>query len=230
MRAQVEILSDEEKPKCEARKETPTNGKKLYNYNNNNINNNNYCATNDDDKLIKEIESKVNGEQSTSHLHPSIVALTAACSEKILNPKYLLQGGGSPFVGPDLVEVKVKNGNGMNPGTSTTAPSTKISDIDVNTDGDTKKDAKESVAEAKDEPQTRMEAEVAADAEVEPDKPVVILRSQKMRGLKDLLLAEKLNTQAIQLQLTAQSQVQIGGKKGRGDFDGGVRPKRTRRE
>ncbi|KAL3200568.1 hypothetical protein MRX96_043297 [Rhipicephalus microplus] len=34
----------------------------------------------------------------------------------------------------------------------------------------------------------------------------VTLSSQKMAGLKDLLLAEKLNTSAIQLQLTAQSQ------------------------
>lgn len=60
-------------------------------------------------------------------------------------------------------------------------------------------------------------------------KPVVILRSQKMKELKDLLLAEKLNTHAISLHLTAQSQVQIG-KKVRSEMDGNVRPKRTRRE
>ncbi|XP_071454833.1 menin [Hetaerina americana] len=41
------------------------------------------------------------------------------------------------------------------------------------------------------------------------------LRSQKMTGLKDLLLAEKLNTHAISLQLTAQSQVHVT-KKSRG--------------
>lgn len=34
-----------------------------------------------------------------------------------------------------------------------------------------------------------------------------------MAGLKDLLLAEKLNTHAISLQLTAQSQLQLGGRK-----------------
>lgn len=49
-----------------------------------------------------------------------------------------------------------------------------------------------------------------------------------MKQLKDLLLAEKLNTHAISLHLTAQSQVQIG-KKGRGDTDN-VRPKRARRD
>lgn len=64
---------------------------------------------------------------------------------------------------------------------------------------------------------------------VEYKKPTVTLYSQKMKGLKDLLLAEKLNTHAISLHLTAQSQVQIG-KKGRNDVDVGNRPKRTRRD
>ncbi|PRD24485.1 UNVERIFIED_CONTAM: Menin [Trichonephila clavipes] len=62
----------------------------------------------------------------------------------------------------------------------------------------------------------------------------VTLTSQKMKGLKDLLLAEKLNTSAIQLQLTAQSQVQVV-KRGRqvNEFDlvsGGRTTKRSRRE
>lgn len=61
-----------------------------------------------------------------------------------------------------------------------------------------------------------------------------------MAGLKDLLLSEKLNTHAISLQLTAQSQVQLGGRKLRGEEakdakqDGRdanlSRPKRTRKE
>nr|SVE87051.1 EOG090X0EUO [Daphnia similis]SVE88305.1 EOG090X0EUO [Daphnia similis] len=38
------------------------------------------------------------------------------------------------------------------------------------------------------------------------NKPKLYLRSHKMAGLKDLLLSEKLNTHAISLQLTAQSQ------------------------
>lgn len=51
-----------------------------------------------------------------------------------------------------------------------------------------------------------------------------------MKELKDLLPAEKLNTHAISLHLTAQSQVQVG-KKGRGDTEGvAMRPKRARRE
>jgi menin len=55
-----------------------------------------------------------------------------------------------------------------------------------------------------------------------------------MKGLKDLLLAEKLNTHAISLQLTAQSQVQVS-KKGRGGPEPditamGIRAKRARRD
>lgn len=37
-------------------------------------------------------------------------------------------------------------------------------------------------------------------------RPTVVLHSEKMKQLKDLLLAEKLNTHAISLHLTAQSQ------------------------
>lgn len=64
----------------------------------------------------------------------------------------------------------------------------------------------------------------------ENTRPTIILHSHKMKELKDLLLAEKLNTHAISLHLTAQSQVQVG-KKTRGETEGNnVRPKRVRRE
>ena len=58
------------------------------------------------------------------------------------------------------------------------------------------------------------------------------LHSVKMRGLKGLLCAEKLNTSAIQLQLTAQSQTEVkkGKAGGEDDCGGGSRPKRARRE
>ena len=57
------------------------------------------------------------------------------------------------------------------------------------------------------------------------------LHSVKMRGLKGLLCAEKLNTSAIQLQLTAQSQTEVKkGKTGEDDFGGSGRPKRARRD
>ncbi|KAK8381692.1 hypothetical protein O3P69_015025 [Scylla paramamosain] len=65
--------------------------------------------------------------------------------------------------------------------------------------------------------------------------PPVRLASAKMRGLRDLLLADKLNSQAISLQLTAQSQVTMTKK--RGSIGGEVesshhvgRSKRSRRD
>jgi len=44
------------------------------------------------------------------------------------------------------------------------------------------------------------------DEEEVKKRPTVVLHSEKMKQLKDLLLAEKLNTHAISLHLTAQSQ------------------------
>lgn len=50
---------------------------------------------------------------------------------------------------------------------------------------------------------------LALDEEAEPEFKV-LLKSKKIRGMKDLLVAKKLNTQAISLQMSAQSQ---GGKR-----------------
>lgn len=43
--------------------------------------------------------------------------------------------------------------------------------------------------------------------------PVVIFHSEKMKGMKELLSAAKINSSAIKLQLTAQSQVQMKRQK-----------------
>jgi menin len=48
--------------------------------------------------------------------------------------------------------------------------------------------------------------------EVANSHPTTTLYSQKMKGLKNLLLSEKLNTHAISLHLTAQSQVFVNKK------------------
>ena len=58
-------------------------------------------------------------------------------------------------------------------------------------------------------------ATVAAPPLASQQRPALRLHSRKMAGLKEVLLAEKLNTSAISLQLTAQSQVQVGGRKTR---------------
>lgn len=90
-----------------------------------------------------------------------------------------------------------------------------------------KQEEEEPEAEEQEEEEAK---EVEEETPVENTRPTVVLHSQKMKELKDLLLAEKLNTHAISLHLTAQSQVQVG-KKGRGESDSySVRPKRARRD
>ncbi|XP_061565687.1 menin isoform X2 [Cololabis saira] len=46
-----------------------------------------------------------------------------------------------------------------------------------------------------------------------PCPPVVVFQSEKMKGMKELLCAAKVNSSAIKLQLTAQSQVQMKRQK-----------------
>lgn len=48
---------------------------------------------------------------------------------------------------------------------------------------------------------------------VSPVGPVVVFQSEKMKGMKELLCAAKVNSSAIKLQLTAQSQVQMKRQK-----------------
>ena len=173
--------------------------------------------------IIRSLESRVIGEDAgkqelqggddTLAPHPSIAALTAACGEKILNPEYLLQGGGEPFVGggsiisEPMVATALTSNGVRDPGPSKQNNATLGS-------GDNK---------VQDQSDLKSRG-----------RPRLTLRSQKMKGLKDLLLAEKLNTHAISLQLTAQSQVQVS-KKGRGGLEPditamGMRAKRARRD
>uniref|UniRef100_A0A6P7F8Q7 Menin n=1 Tax=Diabrotica virgifera virgifera TaxID=50390 RepID=A0A6P7F8Q7_DIAVI len=170
------------------------------------FNNNNYekenGSTNNDHSIPST--AKPTAEVDKSPFHPSIEALTAACSEKILNPEYLLQGDGSPFVGGDYPDPAPINTPSESEEKINGRPST------------SKQDPLGSPSSSTEEPPPQ------------DTRPTIVLHSQKMKQLKDLLLAEKLNTQAISLHLTAQSQVQIG-KKGRGDGDN-IRPKRARRE
>lgn len=46
-----------------------------------------------------------------------------------------------------------------------------------------------------------------------PAGPMVVFQSEKMKGMKELLCAAKVNSSAIKLQLTAQSQVQMKRQK-----------------
>lgn len=154
---------------------------------------------NEDDTVTGSDEAKPKSAAASVGEPPiisSLEALTAACGEKILNPDFLLQGGGQPFA-----EQKLH----LSPSSSTQTV--------------------EKLSAAIEPPVVAPAAPVRAQPMVptysppldivEPVRPTITLYSRKMKGIRDLLIAEKLNTQAISLQVTAQSQVQVGGKKGR---------------
>ena len=119
------------------------------------------------------IKSLVKDMDSTGEPNPTIAALAAACSENILNPRFLL---GHDIENAFTAQSDSNNGILSNPQT------TQAFGKQFNANSNNKEDTKEV-------------------------KPSVTLSSQKIAGLKHLLLADKLNTSAIQLQLTAQSQV-----------------------
>lgn len=62
--------------------------------------------------------------------------------------------------------------------------------------------------QAVEEHSSAMAAEVAASGG-DGAQACLVLRSEKMMGMKDLLVAERLNSGAVELQLTAQSQVHL---------------------
>lgn len=137
-------------------------------------------------------------------------ALTAACGEKLLNPNFLTGGEVQPF---------------KTDGESVAGEAKKRDEGTSGTTGEAEKEA--------------VKAVVDNDDNDEPKRPEIRLYSQKMKGLRHLLRGEKLNTQAILLQMTAQSQVgKMGGNSGNtgggaaaeGEVTNSGRPKRARRE
>lgn len=189
---------------------------------------------NEDMTNLKNNNNNNNIELQRDHnsiMPTTLEALTVACGEKILNPDFLLQGGTKLF----------------SDGNETTENNNDQPKIDGPKANDETKDVTEPLAvdvaiaspleppapistdsiqtdEVKKILDDTMEKD---DGEFTPKRPVITLYSHKMKGLKDLLLAEKLNTNAISLQITAQSQ---GGKKNRTENEGNSRPKRSRRE
>lgn len=174
----------------------------------------------DDEDVTKQTEGESNNNIASDTIEKpeekptndtvisSLEALTAACGEKILNPDFLLQGGGQPFADQQQIDVK---------------PVVDEKSVNVKKEIDSKSGETSEREKSKDKdnltPQisTEISAPVYEPPEdvIVPKRPTITLYSRKMKGIRDLLLAEKLNTQAISLQVTAQSQVQVGGKKGR---------------
>ncbi|KAH8271918.1 hypothetical protein KR044_010892 [Drosophila immigrans] len=168
-------------------------------------------------------------EKPKSELPTTLADLTAACGEKILNPDFLLQGGGQPFA--DQKQQTVAD-NADKEATSTTTTTTTTSNggsaaqsppieaehkeakLEENNSGSSSNNVV--VAE-----QTTPIVDDYDPFEIMLKRPVITLYSQKMKGLKDLLLAEKLNTHAISLQVTAQS---VASRKVRGAADSSRQP------
>lgn len=186
-------------------------------------------------KKVDEIKKSSNGEEKCDFSAlPSLDELTAACGEKILNPDFLLHGG-VPFTTDEKnenLEIKedVKSPKFdekmLSPSAMTPLLPSPCTSTDENKSGDNLKHDEDHSND------TNNNSGKGDDFDIHvPKKPSVILKSRKMKGLKDLLLAEKLNTNAVSLQITAQSH--IGNKKSRSSLsdDGDTsRPKRNRRE
>ncbi|KAM7354645.1 menin 1 isoform 2-T2 [Cochliomyia hominivorax] len=203
--------------------------------------------------LIKKDEKTNEGKKC--EMPTTLADLTAACGEKILNPDFLLQGGGQPFAEQQKLNNQHDNttANGTDSNKKSKNSKSETTTSTINNDTTTKSTSMTDcnlsnmrIEQSQTSSSTSLISHTFTPTPVidEEDplhymfkRPVITLYSQKMKGLKDLLLAEKLNTHAISLQVTAQS---VASKKIRGvdkldsstagDSIAVSRPKRTRRE
>lgn len=167
-------------------------------------------------------------------------SIVAACGEKILNPEFLLQGGGKLFTdnnGSTLTTTTATGDSNKSSGVNNCKNETNIKKGEsLKNGGEDKTSSITSEIATKGDEKLNIKKEASSEP-LKPAEPEVCLFSQKMKGLREIFLAEKLNTNAISLQITAQSQV--SAKKSRGsstsgcygsDFDMTSRPKRARRD
>ncbi|KAH8377248.1 hypothetical protein KR093_004458 [Drosophila rubida] len=166
-------------------------------------------------------------EKPKSELPTTLADLTAACGEKILNPDFLLQGGGQPFadqkqqtVADNADKEATTITTTSNGGSAAQSPPIeaehKEAKLEENNSGTNSNSKNVVVVE-----QATPIVDDYDPFEIMLKRPVITLYSQKMKGLKDLLLAEKLNTHAISLQVTAQS---VASRKVRGAADSSRQP------
>lgn len=233
------------------------------------------CAIEADLKVVdihkqEPVKSPTNGETKANDfpMLPSLEELTVACGEKILNPDFLLRGGGVPFTEASADDgekkMNVTNGNHEKkeesikadesmkspkiieekvfspaPREALASPqsiaSPQLASPSTASIDDNRSEVMKSEEDHSNDTNNNGKPESYDDFEIHtPKRPIITLKSRKMKGLKDLLLAEKLNTNAISLQITAQSHI---GKKSRSSTNGSddhtadnARPKRSRRE
>lgn len=182
---------------------------------------------------IQELESKVGVEAQNEAPNPNIAALAQACGESILNPEYLLSGG-EPFTNPADTQVDFNeflssksNGNSF-PGMTMHSMLKAESPADMLVCKNQSRP--DSVLSLSDTPGTLTPASSRPQSGTGVLAPKLTLHSEKMKGLKKILIAEKLNASAIKLQLTAQSQVQLKHSKVSSEYGFSLPRKRTRRE
>lgn len=207
--------------------------------NNNNNNNNDISMAPAHEAGDKKPKNGDESNDKSETVRTTLVeALTAACGEKILNPDFLLQGGGRPFADQQAKSERCDESEKQLLLLAQTSPrhnseaSAEAHDKQVN---EIKTEAKqiESVDSKSTVPSSGPVFKETSDEDIIiPKRPEITLYSQKMKGLKELLLAEKLNTHAVSLQLTAQSQVQVTGRKSRaiGVVNYSTSTKRSRRD
>ena len=208
----------------------------------------------DEDQIktaIEELVSKVGEDSQSETPNPNIAELAQACSESILNRDYLLTGG-EPFTTSTSTTTSVITSTydarvDVNEFLSSKSNGTQF--VGMTVDSMLKAESPADMmmfrkqpdsAPAADEPhvglssaELKEDTESAKEEEEEKFEPIpatLNLYSQKMKGLRKLLSSEKLNTSAIMLQLTAQSQTYFKHNKRGLDIGYGLPRKRTRRE
>ena len=190
----------------------------------------NRIATSPDSSGLSPVPSQtgcttiINGSSSAKDQVLSL--LSEYCHSKVLNLDYLLGLSRQPFSKP----LPTKSATTCPPTTTgssaTPSPSTSLkrphllSGSSSITTGASSTGSMLSPSGASD---------TSTTSSIMASKIMLRLFSAKMVGLKDLLSSEKLNTNAIQLQLTALSQLTTS-KTSTSDSDFGGRPKRSRRE
>ena len=161
---------------------------------------------------IEELASRFGEDSGSYGTNPEMAALAHACSESILNPDYF-RGGGEPFApattsSKGLLESTIAtsylNFEGENDICSLIKNELDSDDPDLSR---LELDPLESSKEASEIPETDSTTESSSIVASTVEKVELVLQSTKMKAMRDLLSAKKLNANAIKLQLTAQSQV-----------------------
>ena len=193
-----------------------------------------------DDRSKMETEEDTNTDSSD----PNIVDLARACADSILNPDFLL-GKGEPFTTSiptsmftTITDAKatghdLKLTQGLNNG-SKRSPSNDIQSEFLNKitspfaltkqlSNNGLHDDKSWISPLKRDKNGHTELLLGSPG------GKLQFQSAKMKGMKGLLTNTKLNTSAINLQMTAQSQVSLKHSKVHSTYDQAVPRKRTRR-